>query len=104
MQIVIDVPEEVYERFGYDYSEENSISKCTNDIILDAFCTGIPLPKGHGRLIDANAYDNSLKLAIPNPINNEELNGFMKGLCKAKLELIDAPTIIEADKAEGSEA
>ena len=99
MQIVIDIPEKLAcEGFERSFTEEEK------NILIKAIGNGTSLPKGHGRLIDANAYDNSLKLAIPNPINNEELNGFMKGLCKAKLELIDAPTIIEADKAEGSEA
>ena len=43
MQIVIDIPEEVYDRFGYEYREENLISKHTNDIILDAICNSTPL-------------------------------------------------------------
>ena len=51
MQIVIDIPDVVYERFGYEYREENCISKYTNDIILNAFCNGILLPKEHGRLM-----------------------------------------------------
>ena len=31
MHIVIDIPEELYDRFGYEYSEENLISKYTSD-------------------------------------------------------------------------
>lgn len=51
MQIVIDIPEELYNRFGHEYRDENLISKYTNDAILEAFCNGTSLPKGHGRLI-----------------------------------------------------
>ena len=43
MKLIIDIPEEEYERFGYEYGEENLISKHTNEIILDAFCNGTPL-------------------------------------------------------------
>lgn len=43
MKIIIDIPYEVYEKFGHEYSEENFISKPTNDTILDAFCKGTPL-------------------------------------------------------------
>lgn len=72
MQIVIDIPEEVYERFGYEYSEENSISKCTNDIILDAFCTGTPLPKGHDKLIDVK--DLLEEICLEDTKENRKLN------------------------------
>lgn len=43
MRLVIDIPEELYNRFGYEYSEDNLISKYTNDAILEAFCNGTPL-------------------------------------------------------------
>ncbi len=100
MQIVIDIPEEVYERFGYEYSEENSINKCTNDIILDAFCTGIPLPKGHGRLIDADA---TIKAVCGHncSCNLEECGQDVP--CYSVTRINSALIIIEADKAEGSE-
>ena len=59
MQVVIKIPEEVYERFGFEYREENLISKYTTDVILDAFCKGTTLPKGHGQLIDADSMWNA---------------------------------------------
>lgn len=97
MQIVIDIPEEVYERFGYEYSEEHSISKCTNDIILDAFCTGIPLPKGHGRMIDA---DKTIKSICGNNCgcNLEECGRIFP--CYSVQRINSAPTIIEAESEE----
>ena len=44
---------------------------------------GIPLPKGHGRLIDGDALKDQMKIGYKIVEN--------------------APTVIEADKAEGSE-
>lgn len=52
IELVIKIPEEVYERFGYEYREEAAISMRTNDMILNAFCNGILLPKGHGDIVD----------------------------------------------------
>lgn len=92
MKIVIDIPDAICERFGYEYSEQNLISKDTNEAILDAFCNGTPLPKGHGRLIDAKRFEE----------DNQEFweRDFIHPKYEDRLcDLIDdAPTIIEADK------
>ena len=72
MQIVIDIPEEKYNKL---VMEEEHIRACGSYypvMILD----GTPLPKGHGRLIDAD------KLFIDIEWSDIE----------------NAPTIIEADK------
>ena len=66
MKIVIDIPKEMYENALND-------RLCGSEIVVNAIKNGTPLPKGHGRLIDANevtAYNN----------------------------LYEVPTIIEADK------
>lgn len=96
MQIVIDIPDVVYERFGYEYREENCISKYTNDIILNAFCNGTPLPKGHGRLIDADDLD----LKRIDIILSGEVKDTVDALSKMGMLIITAPTVIEADEAE----
>jgi hypothetical protein len=52
MQIVIDIDEELYKTIkknGYIYEEE------VENVALSVI-GGTPLPKGHGRLIDANAF------------------------------------------------
>lgn len=88
MQIVIDIPKRTYEQLkflreqGFDGFET---------IIDKAVANGTPLPKGHGRLIDAD----ELK---PRYISPEAWYSPMWGF-----ELVDienAPTIIEADKEE----
>ena len=53
MQIVIDIPEEVY-----DALNKKSWNSCfvygELSILEQALYNGTPLPKGHGRLIDAD--------------------------------------------------
>lgn len=73
MQIVIDIPEEAYDfikRTGYHTQS-----------LYEAIKNGTPLPKGHGRLVDADAvYDD-----------------FEKGEYDFEESLEFAPTIIPAD-------
>lgn len=70
MQIVIDIPEEEY----------NIIKKFNAPMTWaeHLIAAGTPLPKGHGRLIDADELESRMKI----------------GYCIVR----DAPTIIEADK------
>ena len=85
MQIVIDVPEDVYTRLF-----DNGIQD--NEIAVDDICEmarslrlGKPLPKGHGRLID----ESNLSLMTVHLIDG--------------VLVCDTPSIIEADKAESEE-
>lgn len=48
MQIVIDIPEETYKEIKEGFYDKN-----TRKMAI-AIGNGIPLPKGHGRLIDAD--------------------------------------------------
>ena len=77
MKIVIDIDEEVKNRlrFGITYSKDIQV-------VCEALNDGTPLPKGHGRLIDADA------------LNRKDVN-----CANVPMNFIDtAPTIIEADK------
>lgn len=77
MKIVIDIDEELYKKqLGSDWSG--------NIYIHDAIVNGTPLPKGHGRLIDADDF-------------------FCEYPELAKEPYIYAPTVIEADKDESEE-
>ena len=83
IELLIKIPKEYY-----NYIKNISDYHCTADMLIIKNST--PLLKGHGRLIDAD----ELKILIP-AIETEY---------KYVHRLIDeAPTIIEADKAEGSE-
>ena len=49
MQIVVDIPEEVYNSI-----QDNDYCGISNSDMYNAIVNGIPLPKGHGKLIDAD--------------------------------------------------
>lgn len=61
MQIVIDVPEEYYKAIT-----EIPNNQCTADMLI--IKNGTPLPKGHGRLIDADVvtdgFEDNYELCI----------------------------------------
>ena len=82
MQIVIEMPEKTYEyyaKLAIKGEQLNNLEK----IILD----GVPLPKGHGRLIDADAIDW---------FKGEDENGIPCYILD-KRDLSLEPTIIEAN-------
>ena len=81
MQIVIDIPEDYYKAI-----KEIPVEQSTADMIIIRY--GTPLPKGHGRLIDANRLRSIYSI---NRANFNTVVGIQKWID-------DAPTIIEADK------
>ena len=92
MQIVIDIPEVAYE--GCLDLKANNDDCGLGFSLINAIANGTPLPKGHGRLIDA---DKILK----------DTKGMGDNLCDEKdkqsvrylrIEMESAPTVIEADK------
>ena len=98
MKLIIDIPEEVYESVRYD---NRMFAYAVEDYIPEvdwAIKKGKSVPKGHGRLIDADAF---LK-------DNDDYTGWIlyskawggeNGYKDALEDLVaEAPTIIEADK------
>ncbi len=79
MQIVIDIPEEIITDIKDYCGMSIADAKKALPIILNAIHNGTPLPKGHGRLIDAG-----------------EIIGKIHGV-RSITAVLDAPTIIEAD-------
>ena len=51
MEIVIKIPEELYETYK---GRPPMLGDAGMDMIAQAIANGTPLPKGHGRLIDAD--------------------------------------------------
>lgn len=81
MQIVIKIPDKLYETI---ISDEYGVHQgCIYDIIRN----GTPLPKGHGRLIDADALIDTLGCSDRDIYAKECIEE-------------DAPTIIEAESEE----
>ena len=85
MQIVIEMSEEDYRKVKDGRASVSSMR--------DAIINGTPLPKGHGRLIDADYLDVE-EIVTDDYSNNKELKVILKE------DLDDAPTIIPADKGD----
>ena len=56
VELVIKIPEEVYKRFA-KAPRTATFNECISErkVLVSAIAKGKPLPKGHGRLIDADA-------------------------------------------------
>lgn len=82
VELLIKIPEEVKNRlcFGVTYPKDIQV-------MCEALNNSTPLPKGHGRLIDADALYEQYAYAD----------------CNFDMTMEYAPTIIEADKGEGYE-
>ena len=95
MQIVIDMHEKDYQAVKNGHIPFS---------VLDAIIKGTPLPKGHGRLKDADEIAKSIEAMRDgwDCYGNEYEAGKWDSYDIALDEVMDAPTIIEADKeAEG---
>ena len=83
-RIVINIPDATYDfcnKYGYD-----------NNIISQAVKNGILLPKGHGRLIDADALRDTYTRAG------------LVGYDEEIQAIDDSPTVIKADEEIGEPA
>ena len=103
MQIVIDIPEGNYKTI----CETKDIWETEpKNIIYAAIANGTPLPKGHGRLKDADKIANKVNVLKNNwdRNGNEYESGRYESYDYAVGTINDAPTIIEADTAERTDA
>ena len=80
MQIVIDIPEYVY----CDIQAYKTIFSDKIESVSKAIIDGVLLPKGHGDLIDA---DQLYDYIVDKYSEGEQL----------AIDILDAPTVIEAD-------
>lgn len=104
MKIVIDIPDQMYQKI----KETNMVisgrrsGKTFDYILFNAINTGTPLPKGHGRLIDADliakqyGLDDATKYGNKNAKQQDFSYSTMMMYEIADM-IDDAPTIIEAD-------
>ena len=95
MQIVITLKDTTHKAI----TTLNTISEHLQDEVVRAIKNGTTLPKGHGRLIDADEllgqlilHSYSVDFCISHHIENSVC------LDIAKIHIADAPTIIDADK------
>lgn len=91
MQIVIDIDDDIAHGIIDGQNDEpRNIVRSYQATIADAIKNGVPLPKGHGRLID----EDDIK-----EIELEDSLHFIHHEKGDEVEVyIDAPTILETDK------
>ena len=100
MQIVIDIPDAEYQRL----IAQDGMSHTDAEIIVNAFYSGTPLPKGHGRLIDADRLDRIMYHKAFE--TDSDMQKWDSG-CWIRYKMFEKsmkemPTIIEADaESEG---
>lgn len=98
MQIIIDIPEDVYRNILEIPSSSMFAVDCDIDI-RKGIQNGTPLPKGHGRLMDYGYVVD----AIDDWVNAGEYN-YTNATDYLRNRIRNVPTIIEADKeSEGEE-
>ena len=86
MKIIIDIPNEDFEIMKHNIAVGNPLCPLSQEKMVAIVAKGTPLPKEHGRLIDAkDAYKKF----------------YNRSMAKIGKEVLDeTPTIIEADKVE----
>lgn len=87
MKVVIDIPEEYYH-----FCKRCAVNRTANPE-QRIIANGTPLPKGHGRLIDADDLD-------VDTITTDDYNGNEVLEVVLKEDIDNASTIIEADEGE----
>ena len=99
MQIVINIPENTYDQIVEGGTKRHFVYKLD---LMRAILEGTPLPKGHGRLIDA---DSLLEYgSCPNSCDGTAtcMESYEHLHCPIRVfdteSINDTPTIIEADK------
>ena len=91
MKLVIEIDEEDYK----EVREDTYSGTPFENRVFSVIANGIPLPKGHGRLIDADTLEytcNSDECGMLTGCNHCQYNIITED------EIDNAPTIIEADK------
>lgn len=96
MKLIIDIPEKAYKlRLTNPVWYDSNIDK--------AIRNGIPLPKGHGELIDRDHIIARLETASKF-FGGEHTDAFderfSQGLKEAAIKVAEEPTVVEADKGE----
>lgn len=95
MQIVIDIPNRIYK-----IVQNKTLNIMDAEILEKAVKNGTPLPKGHGRLIDA---DKTISKICGSSCGCHLEECGQDKPCFSVTRIESAPTIIEADKAESED-
>lgn len=105
MQILIDIPESQYKTLNAK-TQEDVVDVIDDKLLIDAIKNGVPLPKGHGNLIqreEAETIFRNAKMALYKQSRTEQIKDFQTResmLLNAEQFVHLIKPIIEADKAE----
>ena len=103
VKLIIEIPKDIYD--GLINNRGVVIPSYWHEYVADLCKNGTPLPKGHGRLIDAD-YLRNVALLHNFHGNNKSIvpysdrKGYRLRQREVDEAIINAPTIIEADEAE----
>ena len=105
MEIVIDIPEDVYTRLFDNGIQDNEIAVDDVCEMARALRLGTPLPEHHGRLIDADALMKLYGLEDATKYGNEtaeqQTHSYDTMMMYEIADMLDdAPTIIEGSDSE----
>ena len=95
IELVIKIDEEDYNIMKHNIAVNNPLCPLSQEEMVSKVANGTPLPKGHGRLIDADKLEYTC--------NSDEC-GMLTGCNHCQYHIItedeidNAPTIIDADK------
>ena len=90
MKLLIDIPDEVYAS-----AKNGELNEIQSMYICGSVCNGIPLPKGHGRLVDENYVIAELVYRKNLLADNVK--------CGQVTEIFNQAVVIDADKESNNE-
>lgn len=94
MELIIDIPEEQYVTLNAK-SQDTVLTIVDDALLIKAIKNGTPLPKGHGRLIDA---DEAIQRLCGKSCGCTLEECGYEVPCYSAQRINSAPTIIEADE------
>ena len=98
MKIVIDIDEDDFKIMKHNVAVDYPLCPLSEAVVVTKIAQGIPLPKGHGRLIDISKLDDD-RMESDNPVIYLTING--EYIEAVSLDYLNSlPTIIEAESEE----
>lgn len=92
MKLIIDIDEELYEAYK---GKPPMLGDAGMDMIAQAIANGMPLPKGHGRLVDENYV--IAELVYRKHLLADDVT------CGQVTEIFDSAVVVDADKESNNE-
>ena len=99
IKLIIEIPQKTYLEIKDGLITRNAMASA---LVIEK---GVPLPKGHGRLIDADKlykqFGEIMDTVMREPKFTKDVEYILRTTATIKSQINDADTIIEADEEEG---